>query len=92
MCAVSWTPGNLCSVDVWNFWPRGILVLVVVNISNRYATLPNLMKAKKKPIEVIPVETLGVDLLSTLQVTMLSHLQCEGFHSRVLVRSCSLRR
>ncbi|EER05670.1 Electron transfer flavoprotein subunit beta, putative [Perkinsus marinus ATCC 50983] len=35
----------------------------------RYATLPNLMKAKKKPIEVIPVETLGVDLLSTLQVT-----------------------
>ncbi|EER11962.1 Electron transfer flavoprotein subunit beta, putative [Perkinsus marinus ATCC 50983] len=35
----------------------------------RYATLPNLMKAKKKPIEVIPAESLGVDLKSTLQVT-----------------------
>ncbi|KAF4690598.1 hypothetical protein FOZ60_017205 [Perkinsus olseni] len=35
----------------------------------RYATLPNLMKAKKKPIEVIPAESLGVDLQSHLQVT-----------------------
>jgi len=28
----------------------------------RYATLPNIMKAKKKPIEVIEASSLGVDL------------------------------
>jgi electron transfer flavoprotein beta subunit len=33
----------------------------------RYATLPNIMKAKKKPIEVIDVASLGVDLAPTIQ-------------------------
>jgi len=28
----------------------------------RYATLPNIMKAKKKPIETIDAASLGVDL------------------------------
>lgn len=38
----------------------------------RYATLPNIMKAKKKPLETIKAETLGVDIaprLRTLTVT-----------------------
>jgi electron transfer flavoprotein beta subunit len=38
----------------------------------RYAKLPNIMKAKKKPLEVIPVEETGVDItprLQTLKVT-----------------------
>jgi electron transfer flavoprotein beta subunit len=38
----------------------------------RYATLPNIMKAKKKPLEVIKVADLGVDVaprLKTLKVT-----------------------
>jgi electron transfer flavoprotein beta subunit len=37
----------------------------------RYVTLPNIMKAKKKPLEVIKPETLGVDIaprLKTLKV------------------------
>lgn len=34
----------------------------------RYATLPNLMKAKKKPMEVIDAASLGVDLAPRLQV------------------------
>ncbi|CAJ1454688.1 unnamed protein product [Effrenium voratum] len=34
----------------------------------RYATLPNLMKAKKKPMEVIDAGSLGVDLAPRLQV------------------------
>jgi electron transfer flavoprotein beta subunit len=37
----------------------------------RYATLPNIMKAKKKPLEVVPPEALGADLaprLATLKV------------------------
>jgi len=37
----------------------------------RYATLPNIMKAKKKPLEVMTPETLGVDVaprLKTLKV------------------------
>jgi electron transfer flavoprotein beta subunit len=37
----------------------------------RYATLPNIMKAKKKPLEVITPESLGVDIsprLKTLRV------------------------
>ena len=37
----------------------------------RYVTLPNIMKAKKKPLEVIKPETLGVDVtprLTTLKV------------------------
>merc|ERR1719203_1615853 len=35
----------------------------------RYATLPNLMKAKKKPMEVLKADELGVDLSPKLQVT-----------------------
>ena len=37
----------------------------------RYVTLPNIMKAKKKPLDVLPADTLGVDIaprLSTLRV------------------------
>merc|ERR1712176_1270345 len=34
----------------------------------RYATLPNLMKAKKKKMEVIDAKTMGVDLEPRLQV------------------------
>ena len=38
----------------------------------RYATLPNIMKAKKKPLDVVKPEALGVDVtprLATLKVT-----------------------
>jgi len=38
----------------------------------RYVTLPNIMKAKKKPLETIKPEDLGVDVaprLKTLKVT-----------------------
>lgn len=35
----------------------------------RYVTLPNMMKAKKKPVEVIEAETLGVDFAPKLMVT-----------------------
>mmetsp|Transcript_104744 Transcript_104744/g.223895 ORF Transcript_104744/g.223895 Transcript_104744/m.223895 type:complete len:256 (+) Transcript_104744:82-849(+) len=34
----------------------------------RFATLPNLMKAKKKPMEVIDADSVGVDLAPRLQV------------------------
>merc|ERR1711972_762556 len=34
----------------------------------RYATLPNLMKAKKKPMETIDVESYGLDLAPRLEV------------------------
>merc|ERR1712176_317842 len=34
----------------------------------RYATLPNLMKAKKKPMEVINADSFGIDLAPRLQV------------------------
>lgn len=34
----------------------------------RYASLPNIMKAKKKPIEVIKIDTLGVDVANRLTV------------------------
>jgi electron transfer flavoprotein beta subunit len=33
----------------------------------RYAKLPNIMKAKKKPLDVIPVEDTGVDIAPRLQ-------------------------
>jgi len=38
----------------------------------RYATLPNIMKAKKKPIESIDATTLGVDLALTIQTLKVS--------------------
>lgn len=34
----------------------------------RYATLPNIMKAKKKTIDTVKVETTGVDVAPRLQV------------------------
>merc|ERR1712232_1266127 len=34
----------------------------------RYATLPNLMKAKKKPMEAMDADSLGVDLAPRLEV------------------------
>lgn len=33
----------------------------------RYATMPNIMKAKKKPLETIAVDTLGVDIAPRLE-------------------------
>ncbi|WP_428607861.1 electron transfer flavoprotein subunit beta/FixA family protein [Sedimenticola sp.] len=38
----------------------------------RYAKLPNIMKAKKKPLEVIPVGDLGVDVAPRLTVLKVS--------------------
>ncbi|WP_260296029.1 electron transfer flavoprotein subunit beta/FixA family protein [Sedimenticola hydrogenitrophicus] len=38
----------------------------------RYAKLPNIMKAKKKPLEVIPVAELGVDIAPRLQLLKVS--------------------
>jgi electron transfer flavoprotein beta subunit len=41
-------------------------------IEPRYASLPNIMKAKKKPIEKLKPEDLGVDLtprLETFKIT-----------------------
>ena len=34
----------------------------------RYVTLPNIMKAKKKPLEVVKPEALGVDVASRLKI------------------------
>lgn len=34
----------------------------------RYASLPNIMKAKRKPLDVIDVDSLGVDLMPKHQV------------------------
>jgi len=34
----------------------------------RYASLPNIMKAKKKPLDVVTPEDLGVDLTPTLEI------------------------
>ena len=38
----------------------------------RYATLPNIMKAKKKPIEVLKAEDTGVDLKPRITVLSVS--------------------
>ena len=35
----------------------------------RYVTLPNMMKARKKPVETIDASTMGVDLQPRLQHT-----------------------
>ena len=46
-------------------------VLADPSIEPRYASLPNIMKAKKKPVEKLKPEDLGVDLtpiLETLKV------------------------
>ena len=34
----------------------------------RYASLPNIMKAKRKPLEVIAADSLGVDLTPRMQL------------------------
>jgi electron transfer flavoprotein beta subunit len=34
----------------------------------RYVTLPNIMKAKKKPLEVVKPEALGVDIAPRLKI------------------------
>jgi len=34
----------------------------------RYASLPNIMKAKKKPLDVKPLESLGADVAPRLKV------------------------
>jgi electron transfer flavoprotein beta subunit len=34
----------------------------------RYASLPNIMKAKKKPLDVLTPEELGVDLAPTVEI------------------------
>jgi electron transfer flavoprotein beta subunit len=34
----------------------------------RYVTLPNIMKAKKKPLEVVKPEALGVDVAPRLKI------------------------
>jgi len=36
----------------------------------RFASLPNIMKAKKKPIESVPVDSLGVELAGVTKVTL----------------------
>src|SRR5690606_24616411 len=38
----------------------------------RYAKLPDIMAAKKKPLEVIEAATLGVDLTTRLQVVKIT--------------------
>lgn len=38
----------------------------------RYATLPNIMKAKKKPLEVLQAAASGVDITPRLQVVSLA--------------------
>jgi len=38
----------------------------------RYVTLPNIMKAKKKPLEVVSPATLGVDVTPRLKTVKVS--------------------
>ena len=48
------------------------MLLLTLDIEPRYASLPNIMKAKKKPVEKLKPEDLGVDLtpvMETLKVT-----------------------
>ena len=48
----------------------------------RYATLPNIMKAKKKPLKAIPIKDLGVDIkpqTETIEVTEPPVRQAGGF-------------
>jgi electron transfer flavoprotein beta subunit len=40
--------------------------------SPRYVTLPNIMKAKKKPLEILAAASLGVDLSPRTQVLKVS--------------------
>ncbi|MCB9965099.1 MAG: electron transfer flavoprotein subunit beta/FixA family protein [Rhodospirillales bacterium] len=38
----------------------------------RYASLPNIMKAKKKPLDIIKIEDVGIDVTPRLKVTSVS--------------------
>merc|ERR1712151_1019082 len=49
----------------------------------RYATLPNLMKAKKKPMEVLDAGSLGVDLTPRLQVVAVEEPPVRGGGTKV---------
>lgn len=51
----------------------------------RYATIPNIMKAKKKPLEVLKPEDLGVDM--TPKTTVLSVAEPEKRKAGVFVES-----
>lgn len=49
--------------------PLPALITVDLRLNEpRYASLPNIVKAKKKPLEVLPAHTLGVEMTSFLQV------------------------
>ena len=50
----------------------------------RYATLPNIMKAKKKPIEVVEAASLGVDLAPTIQLLKVSEPPKRQAHAPLL--------
>jgi len=57
--------GGLQNIDV------GLPCVVTADLrlnEPRYATLPNIMKAKKKVIDTVKVETTGVDVAPRLQV------------------------
>ena len=61
--------GGLETIEI--FLPAVVTVDLRLN-EPRYATLPNIMKAKKKPLEVLTPQALGVDVsprLKTLAVT-----------------------
>jgi electron transfer flavoprotein beta subunit len=49
----------------------------------RYVTLPNIMKAKKKPLEILPPEILGVDVQPRLKVLKVSEPPKRGGGVRV---------
>lgn len=60
--------GNVCFC--WAF--KSLMFSFFSHLEPRYASLPNIMKAKKKPIEKLSPSDLGVDLtplLETIRVT-----------------------
>jgi electron transfer flavoprotein beta subunit len=46
--------------------------------SPRYVTLPNIMKAKKKPLETLPADSLGVDLAPRTQLLKVAEPQARA--------------
>ena len=53
--------------------PLPAIVTVDLRLNTpRFATLPNIMKAKKKPIETISAGSLGVDITPTLETVSAS--------------------
>ncbi len=63
------------STGAWRRWQLTLPAVVTTDLrlnEPRYVTLPNIMKAKKKPLETLKPEDLGVDVtprLKTLKVT-----------------------